>query len=373
MQTTPVNVLTSTEIRNLRHYVHNKYAGLPNERRAEILADAMQRIVLRQLPAYPPDIRYKLTGRLLRDIIAAERLPVCTEHIFSASLSLDLERPELFEALHAWTEQRIGIFIDVDVFRRLLAEAVEAAKTPQSGTTWSILVELASMHKREISVHYVKRRSEPGQVVHFPLTIRRPRVSSVLYSLLSAVLVTTTLLYGWSELSPAPISRLQPPIVVRPVMPLKTLDLNGLPAELRYSEVNRSRLLEYLRIKSSLLAERPYFEAIMSTAKNMNIHPLLLFAITGQEQAFVPKDHKQAKRIANNPFNVFHSWKEYNTTIEQSANIAARTILRISKDRPEGKDALTWINREYAEDPNWSKGVRSIMEAMKRYIDTSER
>jgi hypothetical protein len=183
----------------------------------------------------------------------------------------------------------------------------------------------------------------------------------------------TTLLYGWIEITPAPVSRLQPPIIVNPAIPPKTLAVNGLPAELRYTEVNRSRLLKYLRSKSSLLAERPYFEAIMSTAEKMNIHPLLLFAITGQEQAFVPKDHKQAKRIANNPFNVFHSWKEYNTTIEQSANIAARTILRISKDRPEGKDALTWINREYAEDPNWSKGVRSIMEAMKRYIDTNER
>ena len=85
-------------------------------------------------------------------------------------------------------------------------------------------------------------------------------------------------------------------------------------------------------------------------AKEKDIHPLFLFAITGQEQAFVPRTHKLAKQIANNPFNVYYSWKEYNTTIEQSARIAANTINRLSEDRPYNIDAITWINREYAED-----------------------
>ncbi|MBW7460410.1 hypothetical protein K0U00_40735, partial [Paenibacillus sepulcri] len=156
---------------------------------------------------------------------------------------------------------------------------------------------------------------------------------------------------------------------IQPARSVEVPASNSLPAELRYTELNESRLKQYLHNKSSLLAEQPYYDAIMSAARENNIHPLLLFAITGQEQAFVPTTHKQAKKIANNPFNVFYSWQDYNTTIEQSTAIAVRTILRISKDRPEKEDAITWINREYAEDPNWSKGVRSIMQAMIRYVE----
>jgi hypothetical protein len=49
----------------------------------------------------------------------------------------------------------------------------------------------------------------------------------------------------------------------------------------------------------------------------------------------VPKENKQAKKIANNPFNVHHSWQAYNTGIADSAHIASKTILSISRTRPE--------------------------------------
>ena len=53
MRTEAVSILTPTEIRNIRHYVQHKYGDLPSERRAEIVADAMQRIVMKQLPDFP--------------------------------------------------------------------------------------------------------------------------------------------------------------------------------------------------------------------------------------------------------------------------------------------------------------------------------
>jgi hypothetical protein len=109
-------------------------------------------------------------------------------------------------------------------------------------------------------------------------------------------------------------------------------------------------------------------EPIIAAAEEFGIDPLLMFAITGQEQAFVPRNHERAMEIVNNPFNVFHSWKEYNTTIKQSARIAARTIVSASKDRPDGIDPFTWINIKYAEDKLWAKGVRSIWTSMSKRI-----
>jgi hypothetical protein len=124
-----------------------------------------------------------------------------------------------------------------------------------------------------------------------------------------------------------------------------------------------------LTSRNSLLADEPYFTDIMMTAKEFDIHPALLFAITGQEQGFVPKNNKRAREIVNNPFNVYYSWQDFNTTTKESAQIAARTINRLSKDRPEGTEPLVWINRQYAEDPNWSTGVSSIFRSIISHLE----
>ncbi|MDF2938932.1 MAG: hypothetical protein K0Q90_4305, partial [Paenibacillaceae bacterium] len=141
-----------------------------------------------------------------------------------------------------------------------------------------------------------------------------------------------------------------------------------LPNEYIYHQVNTMELKGWLQSKSSLLAEEPYFSAILEAAEKNNLNPLLLFAITGQEQGYVPKEKKNAKQIANNPFNVHHSWQSYNTGIADSAHIASKTILSISRTRPEGAHPIQWLNTRYAEDPEWWVGVNSIFEKLRREI-----
>jgi hypothetical protein len=129
---------------------------------------------------------------------------------------------------------------------------------------------------------------------------------------------------------------------------------------LMYKDVNTTNLKDFLKTKNSLLAEEPYFSTILSVSKDFNLNPLIMFAITGQEQSFVPKNNDNAYKIANNPFNVFNSWKKYNTNIEDTTTIAARTLVNLSKNKPDNIDGITWINRKYSQDKNWSKAVRSI-------------
>lgn len=144
---------------------------------------------------------------------------------------------------------------------------------------------------------------------------------------------------------------------------------DGLHEELRYTEIDRASLKKWLAGKNSLLSEEPYFSAIIGTAKKYDIHPFLLFAITGQEQAFVPKNKSNAKKIANNPFNVYGSWQDYNTNIYDTSELAAKVIIKSSKDRPVYINAIKWINRKYAEDENWWKSVAAIFDKMKSEID----
>lgn len=144
--------------------------------------------------------------------------------------------------------------------------------------------------------------------------------------------------------------------------------IDGLHEDLKYAEVDQKRLKDWLNKKKSLLSDEPYFSAILKTAKEYDIHPLLMFAIAGQEQSFVPKQGNFAGKIADNPFNVYGSWEKYNTDIYDSSRLAAGTIISSSRGRPAYMNPLRWINRKYAEDPNWWKNVSKLFEQMKKEI-----
>lgn len=144
--------------------------------------------------------------------------------------------------------------------------------------------------------------------------------------------------------------------------------LDGLHEELKYEKIDESKLKKWLDKKNSMLVEEPYFTAILDASKKYDVHPLLMFAIVGQEQAFVPKSGAAAKKIANNPFNVYGSWEDYNTNIYDSSSLAADTIIKSSRNRPVYISTIRWINRKYAEDPNWWNGVSKLFAQMKKDI-----
>jgi len=137
-------------------------------------------------------------------------------------------------------------------------------------------------------------------------------------------------------------------------------EVKHIPGLYKYKDVNTDKLKAFLNSRNSVLAGEPYLKTIVNTAWEYDLNPLLLFAVIGQEQSFVPAGSVYASKIANNPFNVYRSWKEYNTDIIDSSRIASRTIINASKNRPVDTDFLQWVNRTYSEDKNWWKGVKEI-------------
>lgn len=127
--------------------------------------------------------------------------------------------------------------------------------------------------------------------------------------------------------------------------------------DLTYHDFDRSIIIAYLETKDSMLVEGDYLDQLIEIAKEYDVNPLLLISIIGQEQGFVPRTHKDAAKIINNPFNVYNSWLSYNTDFVSSCSIAAKTINSSSLNRPEDVDPIQWINRIYAEDQNWHQGV----------------
>lgn len=364
-------VLSPRDVRNIRSYVQHKYAAMPQEKRAEIVADAVNRIIHKQLPNFTDNIKRSITSILIRTAVMEHQRPVRADDIFGACLDMDRSNAAIYDPFHEWMEEQLRISCEKTVMRRLLDKLAdnEQFSAGDGRSRWGDLESLLKAEGIQVLGDAIPLTS--AEIIPLsapPQTgfIRRLRARAFMYSILCLFLIGASLLYGWSLTKPAP-QVLQPPAAVKPVQPI-VMPVDGLPAELRFHNIDESKLKHFLDTKSSILADKPYFDAIVAAAQQFDIHPALLFAITGQEQAFVPKTNKQHLQIANNPFNVFHSWQEFNTTIEQSAEIAARTVFNLSKDRPADTDPFTWINRKYAEDPKWSDGVRSIFTAIIKEI-----
>ncbi|CAM4433846.1 hypothetical protein FHS16_001663 [Paenibacillus endophyticus] len=370
-------ILSPTDIRNIRSYVQRKYAAMPHDQRAEIVADAVKRIIHKQLPQFDLALRQTVTETLIRTSVLEKQRPVRAEDIFEACMSLDRSDSDVYDPLHDWVEQQLAISCEKPLMQRLMDELripEEQSVTHMKDAENGILAQLkARLDAEGIVGGKTKAPMGQAQVISMPHPGWRRSLASTtswrnaIYVFLSFCLITATLLYGWSLNRPS-INMLQPPATVLPAKPIP-LEVDGLPAELRYNEIDQKRLIQYLKSKSSILAEQPYFGAIITAAKSFDIHPVILFAITGQEQSFVPTSNKRHKEIANNPFNVFHSWQEFNTNIKQSAEIAARTVYHLSLNRPDEIDPFKWINRKYAEDPKWSDGVRAIFYSILSYLD----
>jgi putative ABC transport system permease protein len=135
------------------------------------------------------------------------------------------------------------------------------------------------------------------------------------------------------------------------------LETNGRYNPFPYTPVNWAGVRAYLNSYNSMLAESPYFEIVIDVGMEKNVDPRLLFSIVGQEQSFVRKGSVSARRIINNPYNVYVSWKDYNTNLRDSTEIAANTIRNIMAEAPFELHPVKALNQVYAEDPRWWIGV----------------
>ncbi|MFD1676030.1 murein hydrolase activator EnvC family protein [Alicyclobacillus fodiniaquatilis] len=141
-----------------------------------------------------------------------------------------------------------------------------------------------------------------------------------------------------------------------PVIPEEDLD---------YQNISPEALYQYVQAHNSTFSLQD-IETICQAGKTYDVNPVLLVAITGQEQSFVPPG-PDANLIRNNPFNVYYSWQVYNTNLADAANIAADTLRhKLSTPPPQGENPIIWANDPrnpwgiYAKDRNWAYGVLNI-------------
>ncbi len=352
-------MFSPADVHAIRRYVQTRLASSSAENHAEIVASAIRQTIRRRLPEWPDPMRDRIADVLIRRCLVDQRREIKPEDVLDACsemmpAAMD-PKPLIVMPMLQWLNERApGQWDESRVFRRLCL-------TPAQAANFRSLPDLSTAEDE------VPAKS-PNPASPKPLAARIPWTAWLLGSLaLAGGIIVGVQFDRFERQAPVPIS---PPVST--LQPKQQADI-GMPQIFRYRTIDSAAVKDYLKKRDSILADEPYFGAIVDQAEAFDVNPLLLFAITGQEQGFVPRTAKNADRIANNPFNVFHSWEKFNTDIAHSAEIAARTVSRRAALRPEGHDPFVWLNMTYAEDPNWANGVRQIFDKLSNLQNSSIR
>ncbi|MBB6730318.1 glucosaminidase domain-containing protein [Cohnella zeiphila] len=365
-------LLSPSDVLVIRRYVQTKFAPLPGAKQAEIVADAVRGALERRLPELPSDVKARVAGELIRRCLIREQREVGEGDVVDACADAGLGADIDPEPLARWLQQRAGgrwsreqLDSRLDrAGRRSLLPAV--VPSPAEALPPAVMDGGAALPLAAIDA----APADAGAAKGFAAALGRRAAWMLLAATLAAGAGLALLPQAERQEAavPGPAGR-APHSVPAAAEP----DGPGMPQALRYADFDEAAVKTYLRGRDSMLANEPYFGAIVASARKYDVHPLLLFAIAGQEQGFVPKSKKEALRIANNPFNVFHSWQEYNTDIADTSEIAAKLIAKLGKSRPKGVEPFAWFNRTYAEDPAWSDGVRKLFDMLVSLPETTSK
>ncbi|GAA0725260.1 glucosaminidase domain-containing protein [Clostridium malenominatum] len=347
-----IKILNKSDMANIKNYIHKKYPENHEAENEVILLDAIDKVIYNKLEGLPEDLKGSVKDNVIKNTFGKDKISITLCDIFEACIR----------------EEKI-----IKDFTKELRDLVYSNGEVQI-TNEDISTHLETLGFKEIDSDVTVEEElniESEVSIEAPVAYKK-NFKKTLCIALMAIFIIPLYYVGRGVYINKQNQNKEENYVIESDKKENTSTKHPnlhLPEYMRYKEIDEEKLKEFLKKRESLLAEEPYFSTIVSVAEEFNLNPIVLFSITGQEQSFVPKSHKDANKIANNPFNVFHSWMEYNTDINDAARIASRTVINLSQNRPEDKEPFLWIGRKYAEDKNWGKGARAVFEELMGYTE----
>lgn len=385
-------VLNTEDFLRIKKYIDNKFSSLDNKAKADILCTTIHQILDKFIIGEDSDLDSKVKQEVLRtNIFGGQPTTYLYDVLITYLKQCDFNKSNTIERLISWIKKYSKTSINEEFFITFLYEERYINETQREKLVQELVIvqdkseivkredhkdnltfkDVEEKHQNdEIAVTTIKKQNliESKTIInknnkkkHYRVTVIGIIVILIPSLYLGVKLINRKNINEMSLINNEEAKEVS--TVLGSKLKGKTFNPN-VPEYMKYKEIDKEKLRGYLKTRNSLLLEEPYFSSIICSAKEFNLNPIVLFSITGQEQGFVPKDQTEAKKIANNPFNVFHSWQEYNTDIKDSSEIAARTVFNICREMPKDENVFKWINNTYAEDKNWHKGVESFFKLL---------
>lgn len=379
-----IKVIDRDDIIKFKNYIYKKYPENTAVKNAKILSDTIHQVIYTKLDGIPEDFKSSIKIITLKNTLGSSKNLITLYDIFDSCVIDENLRTNFTGELISWVNVHSNTKIEMDEAQLYLQSKYD--KEVNSNT---LLKEDMHIESKEMPSNSVI--SVEGERIQFNSVMSlnnscssnfKPTLQNVLsylnglnfriYIVILAICIfSISLSKGlFLKIKKAEYKSENYIFQTDKAIEVSTVYPNiHMPTYMRYKKVNEEKLKNFLDKRNSLLVKEPYFSTILSVSKEFNLNPIVLFSVAGQEQSFVPKDTTNASKIANNPYNVFHSWQEYNTDIKDSSSIAARTLIDLSKNTPKNTDPFLWIGKKYAEDSKWGSGVRSIFEEISNCVN----
>lgn len=367
-------ILSKDDIIILKKYIATKYADHSPAQKLHVLTTSINQVLDKNIEGIKKEYAETIRQSLLKTTLLKDGRTIFLIDIFNTSISFQDGTYDFSESILNWINSHVAnkasaedlkkFNLKFEEKRDIQDEAIEVIK---SDATTSIENTKPNELKETLEIESTNGLEKTKHIV----TSKKVKCAAC------ALLVASFLFqykYVLSKNLPhknvytSNASSAKPIVKNEEKIASNKVASSNLPQYFKYKKINQDKLKGYLANKNSLLIKEPYFSTLINVAKEFDLNPLVLFAITGQEQSFVPVNTSSANKIVNNPFNVFHSWQEYNTNLKDAAEIASRTVINLCKDRPNDKEAFHWINRKYAEDPHWGDGVEKIYNELEEAV-----
>lgn len=360
-------VIDKHDILTIKAYIEKKYTSYSSVQKSAVLTKAVHQILDNSIRGLDENTSQSIKCEVLKNTLLGNSDAISLEDIFNASVNQKNKSEDFTEKLTSW--------VNLHVEDRVSKEDIEKFSNNDNA-------EYNTEHNNEPAIKFTEDMGKSTDTYNYNLEgsksfygvltnyIGLRKMACLLFLFMFSVLAVQKININYSNVFQKKMEaeKINSAEIIKEVdMDIKAYDkkmnlwrTSNLPKDFLYKDINKTALQSFLVKRNSILSEEPYFSTIISVSKEYNLNPLVLFAICGQEQGFVPKQDSDSKKIANNPFNVYVSWQKYNTSIEDASRIACVTIINLCKDRPDSEQAFKWINRQYSEDKNWYKGVSEI-------------
>lgn len=385
-------VIRLEDVSTLRAHIEQRHPDSDSHVRAELMAEGINRMLDSAMTGLDGSERDGIKKKLISEQLIGSRQSVLKIDVLNRILALDLKPEQLMAKTWGWYVLNTGHSVTLSDFIeqtspyiphsvRETLKANELRNTTYQAATRDTVPESEVPIEEEIpavenstdtpnqgdyaGLHSLPMQERLNRIKTYRLTSKGRLALCGVAGALVLFCSFPFLMKGLPNLPEAPgktSAAFVPPQEYRPAA-AKPYTITGSldkPHYLQYQNVSIEKLKSYLERKNSMLLTSDYLDQLLAYSYEKNLNPLLLIAIIGQEQNYVPSGHRYAPQMIQNPFNIYGSWETHPVGFTASMKEACYTINAALNQRELYTDPFILINARYAQDPNWHVGVKVI-------------
>lgn len=384
-------VIRLEDVAGLRAHIELRHPEFDPQVRAGMMADDINRMLDAAMTGIEPEHREIIKKNLISEQLIGNRQSILKLDVMNRILALDMKPDQLMTKTWGWYVLNTGQPVTLSEFveqaspylphrvRDAVRDAAERNLTYQSSgkmqgfaeDTYPDVSQVEPDPKGPseliIRLRDYKKRIQDRfkQVLAYRLTKKGQMATLGAAAVIMLAAMVPQIFGSVTDLTHTPgitSSAFAPPQEYRVIGSDYGVASDRLekPTYLRYQNVSLEHLKSFLDQKHSKLLTEDYLDQLLGYSYEKDLNPLLLIAIIGQEQNYVPLQHPYAQRMIENPFNIYGSWETHPVGFTASMKEACYTINKALEGRRLYSDPFEVINGVYAEDEGWHLGVKVI-------------